>query len=232
MGEYLLICGIAILIGLIAYGSYVQARKRREALRAVADRLGLSFEPANDHTLHRDYGHAVFDKGRSRKGYNSIYGGMILAGRRIRIRMGDYQYTTGHGKHQQTHRISYATFQLPWIGTPDLLIRRENIGDKFIGSIGFDDIDFESEEFSRAYWVKSGNKRYAYDVIHPEMMEFLLKGPTPHVEIVRDVCLILEGWGRWAPDTFEGAPGWFEAFLDRWPEHLTHELENRWREKA
>ena len=53
MGEYVLIFGIAILIGLIAYGSYVQARKRREALRAVADRLGLSFEPAKDHTLHR-----------------------------------------------------------------------------------------------------------------------------------------------------------------------------------
>jgi hypothetical protein len=64
------------------------------------------------------------------------------------------------------------------------------------------------------------------------MMEFLLKGPTPHVEIVRDVCLILEGWGRWDPDTFEGAPGWFEAFLDRWPDHLTHELENRWEEKS
>ena len=49
----------------------------------MADRLGLSFEPATDHTLHRDYGHAVFEKGRSRKGSNSIYGGMLLAGRRI-----------------------------------------------------------------------------------------------------------------------------------------------------
>jgi len=93
--------------------------------------------------------------------------------------------------------------------------------------MGFDDIDFESEEFSRTFWVKCEDERFAYDVIHPGMMEFLLKGPTPQIEIARDVCLILEGRRRWDPDTFEGAPGWFQAFLERWPEHLTEQLRSR-----
>jgi hypothetical protein len=55
------------------------------------------------------------------------------------------------------------------VGTPSLLIRREDIGDKLIGGLGFDDIDFESEEFSRDFWVKSDNRRHAYGVIHPRM---------------------------------------------------------------
>lgn len=112
-------------------------------------------------------------------------------------------------------------------GTPYLFLRKENTGDKIIGGIGFDDIDFESEEFSRKFWVKSDEKKYAYDVIHPGMMEFLLRGPTPRVEIVHDVCLILDGSSRWSLNTFEGAPRWFEEFLGRWPEHLTETLESR-----
>ncbi|MBT8398333.1 MAG: hypothetical protein KJN92_15270, partial [Gemmatimonadetes bacterium] len=64
-------------------------------------------------------------------------------------------------------------------------------------------------------------------VIDPRMMEFLLRGPTPHAELVHDVCLVLEGWGRWDPETFNGAPGWFQAFLGRWPEHVTDRLETR-----
>jgi len=232
MDQFGLIVAIPIIVALAAYAYMHVTRKRREALSAVADRLGLSFDPSIDHRVHYNFGHPIFDRGRSRKGYNSIFGGMILGGHPIQVRMGDYKYTTGHGKQRQTHRISYATFQLPWVGTPSLLIRRENIRDKLIGGLGFDDIDFESEEFSRAFWVKSDNRRYAYGVVHPRMMEFLLGGPKPHVEIIHDVCLIMEGWGRWDPDTFEGAPGWFEAFLGNWPEHLTHELQPRWRKRA
>jgi hypothetical protein len=202
-------------------------RKRRAALESVARSLRLAFDPGADRRLHHTYGHSVFRKGHSRRGTNNIFGVMELAGYSVHVRMGDYQYVTGHGKHRQTHRIGYAAFHLPFVATPDLLIRREGLGEKLLGGIGFDDIDFESEEFSRKYWVKSENKKYAYDVIHPGMMEFLLRGPTPRVEIVQDVCLVLEGWGRWDPETFEGAPGWFQAFLALWPEHLVERLQPR-----
>ena len=227
MNQFFLILLAAAVVGGLIYASVLADRKRRAALEAVARRLGLGFDPGVDSRLHDAYSHSVFQKGHSRQAKNNIFGIMTLSGHSIHVRMGDYRYVTGHGKHRQTHRISYAAFQLPFVGTPDLLIRRENIGDKLIGGIGFDDIDFESEEFSRAFWVKSQNKKHAYDVIHPKMMEFLLRGPTPKAEIVNDVCLILEGWGHWDPDTFDGAPGWFQAFLDHWPEHLTEQLRPR-----
>lgn len=227
MQQIFLIVLVALVGGALVYAGILSSRKRREGLRAVALRLGLHFDPGTDRALHRFFGHSLFKKGRSRQATNNIFGSMEIHEYSVEVRMGDYQYTTGSGKNQHTQRLSYACFRLPFVGTPDLTIRKEGIGDKLAGSLGFDDIDFESEEFSRKFWVKSGDKRYAYDVIHTGMMEFLLKGPTPTIEIVQDVCLVREGWGRWEPDTFEGAPGWFDAFLKRWPEHLIDQLRPR-----
>ena len=62
----------------------------------------------------------------------------------------------------------------PFRNVPDLLIRPEGFFDKVAGAFGFDDIDFESEEFSRAFFVKSSDKRFAYDVLHPRMLELLM----------------------------------------------------------
>jgi len=227
MGEIFGFLLLAFLAGLLAYGLSVQARNRRMALAVVAQRLGLDFDPRADRSTHRAFGHSLFKKGRSRKATNNIYGVMNICEYPVHVRMADYRYDTGSGKSRHTHRISFACFLLPFVGTPDLLIRNEGLGDKLLGGLGFDDIDFESEEFSRRFWVKSREKRHAYDVIHPGMMEFLLNGPTPQVEIVNDVCLVLEGTGRWAPDTFEGAAGWFGEFLQRWPLHLTERLQPR-----
>ena len=227
MGQFLVILLAALLLGLLAYGRSLQDRERREALATVAWRLGLDFDPRADRSIHRRFSHSLFKKGSARQASNRIFGVLDIGGYRIRVRMADYRYDTGSGKSRQTHRISFACFQLPFVGTPDLLIRKEGLGDKLLGGMGFDDIDFESEEFSRRFWVTSGDKRHAYDVVHPGMMEFLLEGPTPHVEIADDVCLILEGTRRWDPDTFEGAIGWFGEFLQRWPAHLTERLQAR-----
>ena len=227
MGEFFVLLLLALLAGLLAYGMSVEARNRRVALEFVAARLDLDFDPGADRSIHRAFGHSLFKRGSSRQATNNISGVMEICGYPVGVRMADYRYDTGSGKSRQTHRISFACFRLPFVGTPDLLIRTEGLGDKLLGGMGFDDIDFESEEFSRRFWVKSGDKRFAYDVIHPGMMEFFLEGPTPQVEIVKDVCLILEGSRRWDPDTFVGAAGWFGEFLQRWPAHLTERLQAR-----
>jgi hypothetical protein len=224
MGELLPLFLVAAIAILILYAVAAQEQKRRGALREVARRLGLRFDSSTEGGLHHSYGHSFFRRGHSQTATNHLFGVMDLAGYPIRVRMGDFRYVTGHGKNRQTHRTSFALFHLPFLGTPDLLIRKEHLGHKVLGSIGFDDIDFESEEFSRKFWVKGGDERFAYDVVHPGMMEFLLKGPTPDIEMVHDVCLVLEGRGRWDPETFQGAPGWFQEFLARWPEHLLDRL--------
>jgi hypothetical protein len=48
---------------------------------------------------------------------------------------------------------------------------------------GEDEIKLESAEFSRVYCVRSGDKRFAYDVCNPQMMEYLLANRGLEIEI-------------------------------------------------
>ena len=63
------------------------------------------------------------------------------------------------GKSTQTHtyRFSYLIAHVPFAGVPALLNRREGMFDKIAGAFGFDDIDYESAEFSRRFQVKSAD---------------------------------------------------------------------------
>jgi hypothetical protein len=78
--------------------------------------------------------------------------------------------------YEETHWRAYLIVELQ-AAFPPLAIRGETWLDKVAGFVGFDDIDFESEEFSRRYFVKSADKQFAYAVIHPQMMEWLLAEP-------------------------------------------------------
>ncbi len=226
MDSFVILAVIAVA-AVIAWYFRSLERERRVALEYLAAELGLSFDSRADGTLHRRYAHTLFSRGRRRSGYNTLSGPLTLGGRPFYVRMGDYRYTTGSGKNARTHRLSYAVLRVPWIETPHLLIRREGIADKIGGGLGFDDIDFESEEFSRTFWVKSSDRKFAYDVVHPVMMRFLLEGPKPHVEILDDACLLLDGTSRWEPSRFRGWLRWAEAFFERWPEHVTVRFQER-----
>ena len=59
----------------------------------------------------------------------------------------------------------------------------------------FDDIDFESDEFSRKFYVQSSDRKFAYDVLHPRMMEFLLQTTPPMID-VEGGALCLSGGRR------------------------------------
>ena len=95
------------------------------------------------------------------------------------------------------------------------------------GAFGFDDIDFESAEFSKRFYVKSPDKRFAYDVVHPRMMEFLLDRKAPCVDIENARCCISDGSRRWSPQQFRSTLGWLDTFFERWPEHVLVDLQSR-----
>lgn len=60
---------------------------------------------------------------------------------------------------------------------------REGIFSKIAQAVGYDDIDFESHEFSRKYCVRSRNKKFAYDICNPRMIEYLLANRDLTIEI-------------------------------------------------
>lgn len=219
---------VAVVGGLI-YLSYLVERRRREALAGLAGSLGWRFDPAKDRGHDERYPQFdAFREGHSRAAYNTLTGSVEANGRRYAVQMGDFTYKvtrhTGKSTSTSTYHLSYLIVQVPFRSVPDLLIRREGVFDKLAGALGFDDIDFESAEFSRRFFVKSTDKRFAYDVIHARMMEFLLDGEPPAVDLRSGAICLTNGTRRWDPPEFTSRLEWMKAFFALWPDHLTQRL--------
>jgi len=230
MVPLLVIAGI-VLVGAVAYFSWLAEKKRREAMARLAAELGWSFDPTRDRSHDEEYAHfEIFRRGHSRAAHNTMWGELELKGRRWPAKMGDFTYkvttSTGKSTSTQTYRFSYLILHMPWSGVPDLLIRREGMFDKIAGALGFDDIDFESAQFSRRFHVSSPDKRFAYDVIDPRMMEFLMTGDPPTVDIENTRCCISDGRRRWETVEFRQKLAWITEFLDHWPEHVLVALQD------
>jgi hypothetical protein len=219
----------ALVIAAAVYGA-AQARKRREELAALAASLGWSFDSGSDKGFDDRFGQfGCFTRGHSRAAYNTLAGSLESGPRQYPCCMGDFTYkvTRSNGKTTTTttYRFSYLIVMLPFPRTPDLTVRREGFMDKITQAIGFDDIDFESAEFSRRFCVKSPDKRFAYDVIHPRMMEFLMAGEFPGIDLRGGACCFTDGSATWRPPQFTVYLEWARAVLALWPDLLTRQLE-------
>lgn len=59
------------------------------------------------------------------------------------------------------------------------------------GLLGFGrDIDFESDAFNKAFKVNCPSRRFAYDVLHPRMLEFLMAARPSSFMFFRDLLII------------------------------------------
>jgi hypothetical protein len=218
-----------IAVVAIVYGAKAAA-KRRQEMAALAAELGFSFDEARDRPEAEHALFAPFKRGHSHRMMNTMRGAAEIAGRPFPCTMGDFEYkvTSSNGKTTTTHtyRFSYILLRLPFPSVPGLTIRPENFLDKIAGAVGFDDIDFESEQFSRRFFVKSTDKKFAYDVVHPRMMEWLLANPGA-VLLQSGWSCATEGSRRWDPPQFKRELGWLREFFGLWPDFVLKDLETR-----
>jgi hypothetical protein len=226
---FLLVGGFIALIGFLAYLSWKAEQRRKQELAAFAQELGLRFDPEKDSDHDDEYAQfEIFRRGHSRVAMNTLSGALDLFDQRCHVRCGDFSYkvTTSNGKTTTTttYRFSYLIVHPPW-DTPPLLIRPEGLFDKIKGAFGFDDIDFESVEFSRKFYVKSNDKRFAYDVLHPRMMEFLLAQNPPMLDIEDGALCLSDGHRRWDPQGFRAKITFLRQFCELWPRHLVKDLQ-------
>jgi hypothetical protein len=196
--EPLFIVGfVAIFIVVLVLG-YISSLKRREAMAAVAAKLGLQFMPHKDRYMAKRYN--FLDKlrrGSNRYAYNVLSGSYQGHG----ILLFDYHYKTGSGKNTHHHYFSFFILHLPTT-FPELIIAPENIFSKIAQAVGYDDIDFESHEFSRKFCVRSRNKKFAYDVCNARMIEYLLSNTNLSIEI-EDRALAISFSSRLSPEKIE-----------------------------
>ncbi len=206
-------------------------RERSEGLRALAAETGLSFNAERDRGFDGRFSQfSEFTQGHSRYAFNRLIGTLQIQSRPFEVCTGDFHYkvTRSNGKSTttRTYQISFLLLRPLGLTPPDLLIRSENFLDKIVQAVGFDDIDFESAEFSRKFMVKSSDRRFAYDVIHPRMMEFLLASPRRPIHLRGGWCLLVSPMSRWKPEQFREALAFATRFFDLWPDFVFQNLQS------
>jgi hypothetical protein len=224
---FLAIAVLGIVASIIAAA---QAAKRRERLAQIASSLGLTFDQRHDPYHDDEYAHfEIFRRGFDRVAYNTLKGQLAFAGLTWPAKMGDFRYKTEHRdskgrRHVSVHTFSYLILHTPWPHLPDLLVRREGVFDKIATVFGSHDIDFESAEFSRKFHVWSPDRRFAYDVFHPRMIEFMLATTPPAFDFERGRCCVSDGSRTWNAGDFAATVRWLDEFFSRWPEYLVKDL--------
>ena len=213
-------CGTLILIVLIvAIFGYLREKKRREAFQMLAGRLGLRYTQRDNSIATR---YRFLDKlrqGSSRYAFNLLEGD--FEGHPAQVF--DYHYEThstdSKGRRQTHHHyFSFFILTLPR-PFPELRIYPEGLLSKLGQMIGFDDIDFESVEFSRAFCVRSTDKKFAYDICHARMMEYLLQDRDLSLEI-EDDCLAMSFNRRLRVEEIPGRLRQLVEIRNLFPEYL------------
>ncbi|ADG75858.1 hypothetical protein Cfla_2975 [Cellulomonas flavigena DSM 20109] len=85
-----------------------------------------------------------------------------------------YTWVVGSGKNRQTKHAHVVALHLP-ARLPRLEVTPEGLGAAVIKLVGGKDLQLELEEFNREYRVSSADERTAHAVLHPRLMERLLR---------------------------------------------------------
>lgn len=174
MTTVLIVLAVVVVVIGIAYLSYQAAKKRREAFAAFAAQQGLTYVESDD-TLANQWQGEPFGRGDHRRARTVLSG--LYQGRQVVAF--DYSYQThstdSKGNRQTTtHKYGVVVMRLPG-PLPRLEVTHEGIfGGAVANALGFADLQFESEQFNRAFRVKADDPRFGHAVIHPRMMELLL----------------------------------------------------------
>ena len=201
----------AVLVGVAAWRSAV----RKKALTVWADSRGLTLLAGRDTGFDDRYpAFRALRRGSSRYAHHRMEGQW----NERRVMAFDYHYVTGSGKNRQVHQFSGVLVEST-VPLKPLLVRSENILDRIGEAFGMDDLDFESSEFSRAYHVRSSNRRWAYDVLHARTIEFLLQYPKHNFQFDERHVLIWRD-RRFDAASFDQALMIATGVLDRLPDYV------------
>jgi hypothetical protein len=179
------VVGLAIFHAFDSRRRSAAEQKRSNAFLQLAPNLGLKYQMGKDTELpHRYFFVRRLAQGSNRYAVNSLSGN--YDGHQICVF--DYHYETTSVNSDETthHQCSLLIIHVITGDTlaefPEVIITREGAASSLSQALGSDDIDFESLEFSRIFRVQSKDRKFAYDVCHPRMMEYLMMNPDLTLE--------------------------------------------------
>ncbi len=183
---------IAVFIFIVAVGSRYNtgaARKRSDGLFKLTQQLGLVFKPNENYELANQFNFLNrLAQGGNRYAYNVISGKY----QNYDVLAFDYHYdaSTEKSQHKLEHHFSVFILKLP-ASVPGLTVRPQNFLMKVAEKFGYQDIQFESAEFSKAFNVRCQDKKFAYDACNAKMMEYLLANRDLSIEIENQVIALV-----------------------------------------
>lgn len=213
---------IVVLVIIAAIASSYMAAQRRKALAEFANTMGWLYSADDPFGIPYIYSFLdCLNKGYDQRAFNVMHGRLGD----MDLRAFDYRYTTGSGKNRTVHRLSAVIAEAKYALKP-IIIRPEHFGDRLAGMLGFEDIDFEWEEFNRAFYVKAEDKQFAYDVINQKMMEYLMDNRGWTVQIQGTDMIVYNGT-VFGPEEFASAANFARVFLALLPDYLQDKLNSQ-----
>lgn len=184
MEVFLGFLALLLLMAALAVWAGYQEKKRQEALAAAVMRLGMRYSPEKDQALAQAHEWInVLCRGEDRYTFDVIQG--FYRDQQVLVFSHHYEVesTDSKGRRSTSHYYhNVYSLGLPR-DVPQLTIVREDFLSKVAQVFGYDDIDFESHEFSKTFCVRCKDKKTAYDVCHPRAMEFLLENRDLNIEM-------------------------------------------------
>jgi hypothetical protein len=195
-----LVIGVVVAIFAVAFFRNLSRKpdpekKRREDLAALAKKLKLRFNPGNDFKLAEKFSFLNWlRRGEVRYAWNVLHGNYL----EHLMTCFDYHFSTPTGGKSGGYDYYWSAFIVEMhTNFPDMIISHESRESRLVEALGESHIAFESAEFSHAFRVRSLDKKFAYDVCHPKMMEYLLANQDLTVEIsCTGLAVFFEDWLR------------------------------------
>lgn len=222
---FLLFGGFLILVILIGVLGYLSAKRRREAFAALAATHGWTYTQRDDRWNDTFTG-SPFNQGHNRQSSNILQGQYDGRG----FVAFDFVYHTtetstdsnGHSSSREESH-NYGVVALDVGATfPALQVTPEGMFSRMIGRLTNRDIELESEDFNRAFTVVCPDRKFASDVLHPRMMEFLLEHRDSSFRFDRTWILSVEN-GHTDIDEVEPRLALIDTVADNVPDFVWRE---------
>ena len=214
----------AAIVIAVKESRHIKDRRRRE-LAGWAQANDLKFHPGSDYSIGSRYQPFTWlQEGDNRYGYNIMVG---TPGHRVTCGF-DYHYEThpanGKGLRRTYHHHFSAVVVDAGLPLKPLCIRPGRLLDKVTEFAGFEEIGFESAEFSQKFCVKSPDRRWAYDVLHQKTLELMLAYPSFEIDFQGTQVAAYSGHTEFSPKEFASALKLVTGILDNLPESVVREL--------
>lgn len=193
--------------------------KRHERLQAWGAARGWAYR-RQDQSLRSRWTGPPFGEGSNRQATEVLRG--VVDGRAAVSFT--YRWTVGTGKQKTTHTRQVVALDLP-TALPGLQLTPEWLGSRMARALGAQDIQFESEEFNRAWRVQARNLKFAHDVVHPRLMARLLQDDARRANLRIEGPTVL----TWLPnrtdvDRIDPALTLLRALADAVPQHVWEDM--------